>query len=152
MRTCSIFCHSFSLLNNVRCYCAPYLEISSSLATSLEDNSTLFLELLVLKYTSHQQNQVFISRGVDSNQLSISLPVLLLMLGSSHHNLTVVCKIVHKFASVSVNNTSVCKYWKILFYPSNTVCDIMGNRILRYGCRKVTRFHVFQDRILKFSR
>ena len=39
MRTCSIFCHSFSLSNNVRCYCAPYLEISSSLATSLEDNS-----------------------------------------------------------------------------------------------------------------
>ena len=61
MRTCSIFWNSFSLLNNVRCYCAPYLEISSSLATSLEDNSTLFLELRVLKYTSHPQNWVFIS-------------------------------------------------------------------------------------------
>ena len=22
--------------------------------------------------------------------------------------------------ALSVNNTSVCKYWKILFYPSNT--------------------------------
>ena len=26
-----------------------------------------------------------------------------------------------------------------------------GNRILRYGCRNVTRFRVFQDRILKLS-
>ena len=27
-----------------------------------------------------------------------------------------------------------------------------GNRILRYGCRNVTHFRVFQDRILKLSR
>ena len=26
-----------------------------------------------------------------------------------------------------------------------------GNRIIRYGCRNVTGFHVFQDRILKLS-
>ena len=58
----------------------------------------------------------------------------------------------------TLGRLEILNFWQELLLPKFkklflawALMETKGNKILRYGCRNVTRFCVFQDRILKLS-